>query len=413
MTDEALQNANAATKIDGVEKALLKNDLSQLSPDERKDYYARVCESTGLNPLTQPLEYIYLNGDLTLYANKTAANQLRMEYDISITKIEEEQKWGLHIVQAYASTPNGRTDVDEGAVSVEGLSGESLANARMKAITKAKRRVTLSICGLGFLDRTEVADIHDGAKEATVVDHETGKIKGEDEPEQIEPTTVEWEMPDGDRSFKVSPKAADRLDEIRDGLSDLEGADLAAAVTKFRGNDWPDPEASVLGALLDYHEQRLTDTDEGQTNDAQKGAQAPSAAQDPSPQQEQQARYDGPQDALNSCFDEAWAEGKESWEAISDSQLNRLFAIADDQDWDEAALNRLIKDELGWDSKADVPYGDPYDEICEALEDKRLRYHMSRDPDTEDMFEDDTSTNESGANDEAFEEGDDDPDLPF
>ena len=28
----------------------------------------------------------------------------------------------------------------------------------MKTITKAKRRVTLSICGLGMLDETEVAD---------------------------------------------------------------------------------------------------------------------------------------------------------------------------------------------------------------------------------------------------------------
>jgi hypothetical protein len=34
-----------------------------------------------------------------------------------------------------------------------------LANALMKAETKAKRRATLSICGLGMLDETEVEDI--------------------------------------------------------------------------------------------------------------------------------------------------------------------------------------------------------------------------------------------------------------
>ena len=33
-----------------------------------------------------------------------------------------------------------------------------LANAKMKAITKAKRRCTLSLVGLGFLDETEVMD---------------------------------------------------------------------------------------------------------------------------------------------------------------------------------------------------------------------------------------------------------------
>src|SRR5690606_25662498 len=36
------------------------------------------------------------------------------------------------------------------------LKGEALANLRMKAVTKAKRRVTLSICGLGILDESEL-----------------------------------------------------------------------------------------------------------------------------------------------------------------------------------------------------------------------------------------------------------------
>src|SRR5574343_296815 len=44
----------------------------------------------------------------------------------------------------------------------------------MKAETKAKRRVTLSICGLGMLDETETATIQD-AKPVTV-DAETGEI---------------------------------------------------------------------------------------------------------------------------------------------------------------------------------------------------------------------------------------------
>ena len=42
-----------------------------------------------------------------------------------------------------------------GAVSIKGLQGENLANALMKAETKAKRRVTLSLAGLGWLDETE------------------------------------------------------------------------------------------------------------------------------------------------------------------------------------------------------------------------------------------------------------------
>ena len=44
-------------------------------------------------------------------------------------------------------------------VPIEGLRGEALSNAMMKATTKAKRRVTLSLCGLGMLDETEVESI--------------------------------------------------------------------------------------------------------------------------------------------------------------------------------------------------------------------------------------------------------------
>jgi len=50
-----------------------------------------------------------------------------------------------------------------GALSLKGLNAEDRANAIMKAETKAKRRVTLSICGLGFLDESEIENIP-GAK---------------------------------------------------------------------------------------------------------------------------------------------------------------------------------------------------------------------------------------------------------
>jgi hypothetical protein len=59
-----------------------------------------------------------------------------------------------------ATDKEGRVDEDFGAVSFpETLRGEARANTILKAITKAKRRVTLSICGLGFLDETEVENI--------------------------------------------------------------------------------------------------------------------------------------------------------------------------------------------------------------------------------------------------------------
>jgi len=50
-------------------------------------------------------------------------------------------------------------DEDMGFAAVGNIKGDALGNAMLKAVTKAKRRVTLSICGLGMLDETEVASI--------------------------------------------------------------------------------------------------------------------------------------------------------------------------------------------------------------------------------------------------------------
>lgn len=141
------------------ELALVKGDLSKLSDVERASYVKNLCESLGLNMLTKPFEYIVLNGKLTLYANKSATDQLRQVRKVSITKTEVAQVGDIYMVTAYAATPDGRTDCDTGALNIKNLGGDNLANAIMKAITKAKRRVTLSICGLGMLDESELETI--------------------------------------------------------------------------------------------------------------------------------------------------------------------------------------------------------------------------------------------------------------
>jgi hypothetical protein len=58
-----------------------------------------------------------------------------------------------------AKDRQGREDESTGAVTVGDLKGDALVNALMKAETKAKRRVTLSIAGLGWLDETELETI--------------------------------------------------------------------------------------------------------------------------------------------------------------------------------------------------------------------------------------------------------------
>lgn len=168
MTMQIATNGQASMQRDAVvERVIVLGDLADLSPRERSAYYLRVCESVGLNPATQPFQYVKLNGKLTLYATKNCTDQLRQIHGISVESLQREIVEGVYVVTAVAKTSNGRRDEDVGAVSILGLKGESLANAMMKAHTKAKRRVALSICGLSFLDESEVDSVK-GAERVTV-----------------------------------------------------------------------------------------------------------------------------------------------------------------------------------------------------------------------------------------------------
>ncbi|EAH6107590.1 hypothetical protein FMI48_08900 [Campylobacter coli] len=158
------------------ELALVKGDLSKLSDVERASYVKNLCESLGLNMLTKPFEYIVLNGKLTLYANKSATDQLRQIRKVSIIKTEVAQVGDIYMVTAYAATPDGRTDCDTGALNIKNLGGDNLANAIMKAITKAKRRVTLSICGLGMLDESEL-DLKVSGSDEKAIENKAKEIK--------------------------------------------------------------------------------------------------------------------------------------------------------------------------------------------------------------------------------------------
>jgi hypothetical protein len=163
--------------LSAIEKVMITGDLSALTQEQRVVYYNRTCESLGLNPLTRPFDYIILNGKMQLYARKDCTEQLRKIHGISFTKIETKLQEGLYIVIAYATNKEGRTDVGTGAVSLSNLKGEALANAIMKAETKAKRRVTLSIAGLGWLDETEVDSIPNAQRvEKEVVEAVTERL---------------------------------------------------------------------------------------------------------------------------------------------------------------------------------------------------------------------------------------------
>jgi hypothetical protein len=171
-TELATRDPEGASAL--LEQVLVGGDLEKLSPTQRLSFYRQVCDSLNLNPLTQPLLYVRLNNKLTLYAKKDATDQLRRLHHVSVQIVSAQAEGDLYVVRARATTPDGRTDEEIGVVGTAGLKGEALANAYMKAHTKAKRRVTLSLCGLGLLDDAEVDSVP-GA-ERVDVDRETGEL---------------------------------------------------------------------------------------------------------------------------------------------------------------------------------------------------------------------------------------------
>ena len=134
-------------------------NIEKLNEGQRIALYRAVCDSLGLNPLTQPFEYLRLSGGLQLYAKKSCTEQLRAIHGVSVTSLESESRGDLIVMVARVRDRSGREDIATGAVNLAGLRGEALANAIMKCETKAKRRATLSICGLAMLDETEVDSI--------------------------------------------------------------------------------------------------------------------------------------------------------------------------------------------------------------------------------------------------------------
>jgi hypothetical protein len=148
-----------------IENVLIAGDLSKLNEEQRLSYYYKVCSSLGLNPLTRPFEYMNFQGKTILYARKDATEQLRQIHGVSIIKLERELIDDVFVITATAQLPSGRTDSSTGSVTVGHLKGDAKANAMMKAETKAKRRVTLSICGLGLLDESEAEDMVKQTKE--------------------------------------------------------------------------------------------------------------------------------------------------------------------------------------------------------------------------------------------------------
>lgn len=227
--------SNQKLHAEMLEKVVVGGDLAKLTSAERLNYVITMCNSVGLNPTTKPFDYLNLNGKLILYANKGAAEQLRQIHQVSLTIKAREVVEGCYVVTATATLPNGRTDESIGAVPIEGLKGESRANALMKCETKSKRRVTLSICGLNLLDESEIESIP-GANRAAVEEAPAEKpwstFKG-----MLECfAALKMELPEETYYAVLKAHGAAHSNEFRDARVALSAyRELQAAIQNFPG----------------------------------------------------------------------------------------------------------------------------------------------------------------------------------
>lgn len=243
-----------------IERVLIGGDLSKLSADDRMTYYMRVCESAGLNPLTQPFDYITLNGKLVLYAKKNCTDQLRTIHDISVVTLDKDVSEGILTVTAKVQNARGRTDADMGSVHIAHLKGDALANAIMKAATKAKRRATLSICGLGLLDETEIETIPAAALTETA--NTSGEIIAPPRERVLNPETGRMVDPNSSHQLRKNGAWDSFLDKVQhyrdsrdgDGLRQwYTSDDVASRIAKWP-ETWREQAEAEFSAAMDWIE---------------------------------------------------------------------------------------------------------------------------------------------------------------
>lgn len=153
-----------AERAEKIAALMTSGDLAKMTKVEKDKFLVELAKLHNLVPWPPPFQIIKTkDGRELLYATKSCADQIRKIHGISLEityqgplKLGATEDPNVYVVQCKATDREGRTDEELGSVWIKGLVGEDLANATMKAITKAKRRVTYAITGLSVLDETEI-----------------------------------------------------------------------------------------------------------------------------------------------------------------------------------------------------------------------------------------------------------------
>lgn len=275
---------NAVT-VRVMKQVVIDGDLQGLTDDEKLVYYKARCKSAGLDPSAKPFGYYKdkRTGKLSLYAEKAAAEQLAMNHGIGVV-IDYNKKEGgdlpYYIVkvkgqdskrrvseniacvtlfrQTFVKDPDQSDDPKnpgEGRVrgdhwyydqsmgrrtketvwgfwETKQFIGEELCNAMMKCVTKAQRRLILSMTGLGMVDESELETM-----DVEKVSPESSEVAPATEQEDL---AAEW---------VARIMEAETEDELRAHVSDMEEAGVSGIVGEELAAHISDAFAERLGQI--------------------------------------------------------------------------------------------------------------------------------------------------------------------
>ena len=139
----------------GIQDVLTKDAgrCDRLNEEQRADYINYLCGKIGIDPTFRPVDLIKTKNGIKPYLNKGASELIRDIRKISIDDMQIKDVNGMWVATCRVRNAEGRCDTDIGVCLKDGTSASPMNqnDSLMKAVTKAKRRATLSMCGLGAI----------------------------------------------------------------------------------------------------------------------------------------------------------------------------------------------------------------------------------------------------------------------
>ena len=218
------QTATQTTVIDGsplLEELLAQahadgKDTRSLEPADRKAVLVGLARKLGLNPMSNAVMFLLTNGRETLYVTKQGTDQIA-----AAARLQRETIKGPEVVtiegrklvfcQVRATHPDGRSEVSTATLALM-----DPVNDLMKCETKAKRRATLSVCGLGLLAEDEIETIP-GAQRVPMSTTETAQAT-----ETAAPTGENAAAAVADVPAEPSGEHAEMLAAVHEQIANLE-----------------------------------------------------------------------------------------------------------------------------------------------------------------------------------------------